>query len=709
MCGIIGICNHVQASEKVLAALALLNNRGKDGVGIATTKEVQHAKNLTELRVPSESTVFGHTLHSVVGHVAQPLKDEMSGAILVANCEIYNWQELNEKYKAGARNDADFLLWFLTSFSTEKLDILDGVYAFSYLKDNVLTIARDSIGVKPLFYSHTTDSFAFASEKKVLEHVGYLDIKELNPRQILFYDLTTHKIMLEKRDFFREKPLHKQSKEEIQSKLSKLLFNAIQKRIPSNENKVGLLFSGGIDSTFIAHTLQKLGANFTCYTTVLETSTAIPEDLTYATKVAQELGLQLRIKKLSLEEVEEGLKKVVPLIEDTNVVKAGVGLTFYAAAKMAQEDGCKVLFSGLGSEEIFAGYERHKKSGNINMECISGLRKMYERDLYRDDVISMDNSVEMRLPFLDKELVSFALKIPEEYKIVNGVGKYILREIALAQGILQEFALRPKKAAQYGSRIDNALGRLAKKGGFKYKSNYLRQFYPTHNLRLGALFSSGKDSNYAAYIMHAQNYEISCLITLLSQNPDSYMFQSAGLEIIELAAEALSIPLVTHTTKGYKEEELKDLHDAIAKAKKEHKLDGIVTGAMFSVYQRERIEKICDSLGLKIFSPLWHKDQAQEMRELILLGFNFILIKIAAQGLDASWLGRRITSEDVERLVELNEKMGFNCAGEGGEFESLVLDGPMHKKQLTLDQVKVVKESEYCAQLTIQRAHCEEK
>jgi diphthine-ammonia ligase len=709
MCGIVGVCNHVEASQKVLKALSLLENRGKDGVGIATTEIIQHAQNLDEITPVRTSTVFGHRLHSIVGHVAQPIKDEMSGSILSANCEIYNWQELNNRYKAGARNDADFLLWFLNSFGTDRLEVLDGVYAFSFCKENRLILARDLMGIKPLFFSHTTDSFAYASEKKVLEAIGSVDIQELNPRQILHYNINTHTISIKKRDFLTHTPEHTQCKEEIKKTLKELLENSITKRLPSNKNKVGLLFSGGIDSTFIAHTLKKKEVDFTCYTTVLDSDTVVPQDLIYAQKVAEDLGLTLKIKRIPLQKIEEYLKIVVPLIEDTNVVKVGVALTFYAAAQMAKEDGCKVLFSGLGSEEIFAGYDRHKKSGNINLECVSGLRKMYERDLYRDDVISMNNSVEMRIPFLDIPLITYALRIPENYKIIDGMGKYILREIALDLGIKKEFAMRPKKAAQYGSRIDNAIGRMAKKSGYKFKSEYLKGFYPSHNLRLGVLFSSGKDSNYAAHIMKKQNYDVSCLITIQSENPDSYMFQSAGLEIIELSANALGIPLVTHTTKGYKEKELKDLHDAIVKAKYEHKIDGIITGAMFSEYQRERIEKICDSLGLKIFSPLWHKDQAQEMRELIALGFKFILIKIAADGLNSSWLGRTITLKDVEKLVDLNSKIGFNCAGEGGEFESLVLDGPIHTKKIVLDSITTIQESEYCAHLKILSAHLEEK
>ena len=159
---------------------------------------------------------------------------------------------------------------------------------------------------------------------------------------------------------------------------------------------------------------------------------------------------------------------------------------------MAKEDGCKVIFSGLGSEEIFAGYERHKNSANINQECLSGLLKMYERDLYRDDVITMNNNMELRFHFWTQNWLIMHLKFQSKYKIKGETTKYILREIALQKGIAKEFAFRKKTAAQYGSKFDYAIGKLAKQHKFSSKSAYLRIFYPSHNLKLGVLFSSGK-------------------------------------------------------------------------------------------------------------------------------------------------------------------------------------------------------------------------
>lgn len=688
MCGIIGVFNHQDAYDQVKAALAILKNRGKDSTNI--------------LKINS-ACVLGHSLHAIVNHIPQPIKDK---GLLTANCEIYNWQELNEKYTLTAKNDAHLLLKLLDQFNLTKLEELDGVFAFAYLNNSYLYLARDLLGVKPLWFVHNTDSFAFASEKKALEKLRYIDIQELNPRQIIKYNLTNNKIEIQPRKFFTCLPEHKTDYSTLKTKTQKLIDKAIKKRLP--DKKFGLLFSGGIDSTFLASYFKNQNCDFTCYTAVLDSETP-PTDLIYAQKVAEELGLKLKIKKIKITEIPKYLKKIIPLIEDYHVVKVGVALTFYLACEMAKEDGCKVIFSGLGSEEIFAGYERHKQSANINQECISGLLKMYERDLYRDDVLTMDNNLELRLPFLDHKLISYGLKIPEKYKIKNNLTKKILRDIALDKEIPKEFALRKKVAAQYGSRFDNALGKLAKRNRFSSKSAYLRTFYPKHNLKLGILFSSGKDSTSAAYIMKKQHYRLSCLITMKSQNPDSYMFQTAGTELVELQAEAMGLPLLIQETDGKKELELKDLEKAIKKAKEKHKIDGLVSGALFSTYQRDRIEKICDKLGLKIFSPLWHKPQEKHIQEVISNDFEAIIVAIAADGLDKSWLGRKIDSDLLTHLNKLHQKTKINVAGEGGEFESLVLDCPLFKKKLQIIKSHKIMDTSCSGRLIIRNAKLIEK
>ncbi len=673
MCGIIGIFGE-NSKEQVEEGLDILKNRGRDG------KDVYEGDNFC----------LGHCLHSIVGFVKQPI---VGKGVLVSNCEIYNWEELNEKFKLGAKNDSEVLFKMLESMEIEDvLKELDGVYACAYLKNEKLYVARDIIGVKPVWYSHV-DGFSFASEKKALDRV---DANELNPRDILVYDVKENKVNFLKRDFFDIKP------EVDGSQVEKLFLSALKKRVPNR--KFGILFSGGIDSTLIAFSLKKLGYDFTCYTAVLDDPDfKEPEDLVYSQKIAKELGLDLKVVKIKLDDVESYLEKIVPLIEDSNVVKVGVALTFYKACEEASKDGCKVIFSGLGSEEIFAGYERHKGARNVNEECISGLLKMYERDMYRDDVITMYNQLELRLPFLDKKLVEYSLKIPEKLKLNEKGSKMVLREVAVGMGLSPEFAFRKKRAAQYGSNFHKALKKLSKRKGFDRISAYVREFYPGHNVRLGALVSSGKDGLYAMYVMMKQNYEIGCMVTLKSSNPDSFMFHTPAVDLVKLQSGVLDIPVLIHKTDGEKEKELEDLKEALRLAKEKYKIEGVVCGALFSNYQRERVDKVADELGLKMFVPLWHINQETEMREIINAGFKFVLSKVSAEGLDESWLGREIGLDDVDKLVELDKKIGFNISGEGGEFESLMVDGPIFSKKLVLKEFSKVMESSCVGVLDVKK------
>lgn len=194
-----------------------------------------------------------------------------------------------------------------------------------------------------------------------------------------------------------------------------------------------------------------------------------------------------------------------------------------------------------------------------------------------------------------------------------------------------------------------------------------------------------------------------------SSNDYSYMFHTPNTHLAKMQAEAMGIPLVEGTTTGEKEKELDDLKRTIKEAKEKHKIQGIVTGALYSNYQRERIEKIADSLGLKIFSPLWHIDQETELRQILEEGYEIILSSIAADGLDKSWLGRRLQQKDVDKLVAINKKNGMNIAFEGGEAESLVLNGPEFSKRIEIEEYEIKEENSNCARFIVKKARLVEK
>ena len=202
-------------------------------------------------------------------------------------------------------------------------------------------------------------------------------------------------------------------------------------------------------------------------------------------------------------------------------------------------------------------------------------------------------------------------------------------------------------------------------------------------MRLGVLFSGGKDSTLALHYA-AEKEEVACLITLVSENKESYMFHTPNIEVTSLQAQALGLPQITKITQGKKEEELLDLEDAIAQATKKYQIEGIATGAIESVYQAERVQLISNRLGLWCFNPLWKHDQKALLEELLEKKFKVIISGIFAYPLDEKWLGKQIDTKIIERLIELQEKYGISPSGEGGEIETTVLDAPLFQKKIEI-------------------------
>jgi len=201
-------------------------------------------------------------------------------------------------------------------------------------------------------------------------------------------------------------------------------------------------------------------------------------------------------------------------------------------------------------------------------------------------------------------------------------------------------------------------------------------------MKLGVLFSGGKDSVYAAWLAKQDGHEIGCAIVIKSENKDSYMFHTPSIDKAEKQVELMGVPILVHETKGKKEDELEDLEEAIKIAKEMYGIEGVVTGALHSEYQASRIGKICSDLGLESVNPLWHKDEIGYLNELIENNFEVIITAVAAYPLDDSWLGRKIDERFVEDVAKLKEEYKIHPAGEGGEFETFVLNCPLFKKGL---------------------------
>ena len=453
----------------IVEMLRVSKNRGLDSSGVYLDRLYEDI-NLDEFSDDNEYDIaFGHNMMSVYDSndrisAPQPiLKDNL---VLVFDGELYNFKTMkNFLAKVGIEeeitSDAQALL-HLIDFYLDKFDLLqsvqsairliDGDYAFAVFDGENIAIARDPLGVKPLFYAQDKDLSAFASSRKSLAEVGFTDISTLKPEHILYNWV----------DVAPTQAIYEKVFEGDVSKIDKILKVSVSKRIDGLSD-VGVIFSGGLDSSYLALLLKEISDNIPLKITLYAVGADGSKDIESAKYASKFLNLDLKICEVTEDMIRESLPEVVSAIGDDNLMKVGVGLTIYFATKMVAEDNLKVAFSGQGADELFGGYNRYLKSfvdDTLNYDIREDISNMYHVNLERDDACSMLNGVELRLPFLDKNLVELALNIQDNKKIVSmhdDMRKSILRKIAFEEGLDYEIAYRPKKAAQYGTGIDKIL------------------------------------------------------------------------------------------------------------------------------------------------------------------------------------------------------------------------------------------------------------
>lgn len=198
-------------------------------------------------------------------------------------------------------------------------------------------------------------------------------------------------------------------------------------------------------------------------------------------------------------------------------------------------------------------------------------------------------------------------------------------------------------------------------------------------MKLFGLFTGGKDSTLAIKKIIDSGYDIDAVVTFYSKNPYSYMFHTVNVKWTYLHAISMDMYHYAFKTEGMKENELLDLKHGF-EAMKKLGYDGVVVGAIASGYQKNRVEKIAREVGLNVYAPLWGCDQKKLMREYVYEKIVFMIVSVSAWGLDERHLGLIINDEkSMEEIIHLSEKYQFNPTGEGGEYESFVIDAPMFR------------------------------
>lgn len=334
------------------------------------------------------------------------------------------------------------------------------------LKSDCVMAVRDELGCRILYYGSGSGVVAFSNRRSVVERAG-LEAKVAPPGATIkasggkIKGISVWRRVPESYD----KDLRL---ERVVEELSPILKNAILKR---SRGGVGVLFSGGLDSTLIASILSELGIKCRLYCSGLEGS----KDVENAISTGEEVGLEVKVRYISEEELEDALPTVVKIVGgDVLNVELAIPLLFVLDA--ALKDGCSFVMNGTGADELFGGYSRFvtvlKEGGYeaLQSALVSSLRTISERDLIREEEVAGSIGVLLRRPFLDVHLVEYAVRIPPQLKLAvkNGeyIRKYVLRRVAEHLHVPRSAVERKKLAFQYGSGVDKALRKIALKRGF---------------------------------------------------------------------------------------------------------------------------------------------------------------------------------------------------------------------------------------------------
>ncbi len=205
-------------------------------------------------------------------------------------------------------------------------------------------------------------------------------------------------------------------------------------------------------------------------------------------------------------------------------------------------------------------------------------------------------------------------------------------------------------------------------------------------MRVIILSSGGKDSALAAWWAICKGWDITCMITIKVSGDDSWMFQLNGTEVAELQAKAIGCDWRCITVSGEQEVEVKQLEYSLSQMQGEY--DALISGALASEYQRRRIELMAERLGVISYTPLWHNDSLQHMRELVECGIEMMLVSVSCEGLDEDFLGRQIDAQLLARMERIAHEYRFSIDGEGGEFETIITAGPHMKRKIEITGTK---------------------
>ena len=467
------------AVPNVVIMLRELTHRGVDAHGVATPSSTTTAKSIEDMKIEklSSPVALGHNLSRIFSRDhPQPLLGEDFALVfeghlfpLSGASEV---DEIREKLELRPQRNAGSII-----------KELEGSYAFAIAHAEKVIAGRDMFGTNSLYYGENETACAIASERKALWSLGIKNVKSFPPGNLAV--ISTNGVAFQPIKTVTQPPLKSIHMDTAAKHLQNLLLESTGKRV-SDLKKVAVAFSGGLDSSIIAALAKTCGIDVHLISVGLKDQAEVE----YAKATAERLDLPLHLETFTVDDVEQVLPKVLWLIEESNAVKVSIAIPFYWTAEIASKMRCRVLLAGQGSDELFGGY--HRYLGTYGQFDITAVQKAmyhdvascYEKNFQRDAQVCSFHKVELRLPFVDREVVQFALGLPVSLKIKSAedrLRKRVLRRVAENLELPQFIVNKPKKAIQYTTGVNKTLRRLARKESLtlqEYVKRVFRTVYP---------------------------------------------------------------------------------------------------------------------------------------------------------------------------------------------------------------------------------------
>jgi asparagine synthase (glutamine-hydrolysing) len=481
MCGIAGLWGR-EDKATIAEMMRRLVHRGPDAKGMHS----------------DDRGTLGHQRLSIMDPTGgdQPIYSGDGQRVILGNGEIYNFPGLRKQYESKhtfrTRSDTEIALHLWEDLATSAAGRLDGMFALAIADGPDLYLARDPIGIKPLYVGTSDDGLVFGSELKAM--VGHAENVEEFPAGHWFHPKHGY------RKFYGvpDRWVEERSVEEHRRLLRDTLERAVEKRMMSDV-PVGSFLSGGLDSSVIAAMIRRQVDELHTFSVGIEGS----DDLAAARLVADHIDSIHHEYVFTMDEVIEKLPEIVYHLEsfDQDLVRSAIPC--YFTSRLAARY-VKVIHTGEGADELFAGYTYYKGVPDekvLHDELRRSVASLHNVNLQRVDRLTMAHSLEGRVPFLDTELIELAMTIPADLKLLRGdngqlVEKWILRK-ACEDLLPDEIVWRKKAQFDEGSgTVDLVSGGLEKYQPAEGHAAYAAR-YPRANLR------SAEECAYHALLMDA--------------------------------------------------------------------------------------------------------------------------------------------------------------------------------------------------------------